>query len=46
MLSLDNSCPHAQVAKGFPQTCPHAQVYWVLQIATLENTHRISCVSL
>ena len=22
MLSLDNICPHTQVAKGFLQTCP------------------------
>ena len=48
MLSLNNICPHTQVAKGFLQTCPKIQpsLYWVLQIAILENTHRISCVSL
>ena len=22
MLSLDNICPHTQIAKGFLQTCP------------------------
>ena len=36
-----------QVAKGLLQICPQdaTQVYWVLQIAILENTHRISCIS-
>ena len=29
MLSLDNSCPHVQVAKGFPQTCPQDTIKFI-----------------
>lgn len=47
MVSLDNICPSMQVAKGLLQIYPQdvTQVYWVLQIAILENTHKISCIS-
>ena len=41
MLSLDNICPHIKVAKKFYKfSLGYNQVYWVLQIAILENTHR------
>ena len=29
MLSLDNICPHTQVAKGFLQTCPHDTIKFI-----------------